>query len=139
MRYQIVNKVSPPTLSFNDLFLFVLPNKATDETTNESKANLKIIVAEQTRNESNEFCQLEVLDSGNEGKQKEKIKLRVCSFRGSIQIYQLQPTSTYFSLLQPISTHLKKNTNFNPLQPTSTYFNPLQPTSTHPLHNFNNL
>jgi len=38
---------------------------------------LKLIAAEQTRNESNECSQLEVLDSRNERKQKEnKIKLK---------------------------------------------------------------
>ena len=40
---------------------------------------------------------------------------RACSFRWSIYIYQLQPTSTYFNLFQPT---WKKNTNFNQLQPT---------------------
>jgi len=37
---------------------------------------LKLIAAKQTRNESDESSQLEVLDSGNERKQKEKIKLK---------------------------------------------------------------
>jgi len=49
------------------------------------------------------------------------------------------PISTYFNLLQPISTHLKQKYQ---LQPTSTCLNLFQPTSTNfnpPLHNFNNL
>jgi len=53
--------------------------------------------------------------------------LRACSFRGLIAIYQPQPTSTYFNLLQP--TWKKKYQ----LQPTSTYLNLLHSTST----NFN--
>ena len=47
-------------------------------------------------------------------KNKSNVSLRACYFPGSIHIYQLQPTSTYF----------------NPLEkkiPTSTYLNLLQP------------
>ena len=37
---------------------------------------MKLIAAEQMRSESNEFNPREVLDSGNERKQKEKVKLK---------------------------------------------------------------
>ena len=85
--------------SYFAIKLDFIPSKASEIT---AQKQIKTVIVKNSHNQREKQLS-----------QLKRLLLAACSFRGSIHIYQLQPTSTYFNLFQPTWKKISISTHFN--------------------------